>query len=329
MKLMLALLAAAAVGTFAAAETPNTQADWYTGYFRDSRLVEIAPERRLNLYCEGEGSPTVVLEAGLGDGASSWWPVQDALARTTRVCAYDRAGHGRSPHGPLPRDTKSEVADLERLLETAALRGPYVLVGHSMGAYNVRLFASRHPDAVAGLVLVDGSVENQGARFAAIEPDWAALSNRNAAILKKCAETGRSAAVADACIGKPPPGFPESFSDQYRESQGPAHFAAAVAERDAFDGLDSAELIAERHPLGKMPLIVLTAGAGMNALPIAHAAEIGQEWSRMHDEVAALSARGVNRTVEGASHYIQRDRPEAVISAVNEVVEAARKSNAR
>lgn len=75
-----------------------------------------------------------------------------------------------------------------------------------------------------------------------------------------------------------------------------------------------------------MPLVVLTAGAGLNALPIAHAAEIGAEWSKMHDEVAALSARGVNRTVDGASHYIQRDRPEAVVTAVNEVVEAERRS---
>lgn len=247
MKLRLSILAAAgALSTLAAAETPTTQSDWYAGYFRDSRLVEIAPERRLNLYCEGEGSPTVLLEAGLGDGASSWWPVQDTLARTVRVCAYDRAGHGRSPHGPLPRDTKSEVADLELLLRAAEVPGPYVLVGHSMGAYNVRLFASRHPETVVGLVLVDGSVENQGARFTAIEPEWASMSNRNAAILQKCAEVGRSAAVADACIGKPPAGYPEAFAVQYRESQGAAHFATAVAERDAFDGLDSAEVIAER-----------------------------------------------------------------------------------
>lgn len=315
-----------AISGSAKAEPPPAKASaWYAGYHRDAKLVNLTDDRRLAIYCLGRGSPTVVLESGLGDGASSWWPVQDEIARTTQVCAYDRAGHGRSPAGPLPRDTRAEVADLELLLKQANLAGPYVLVGHSMGAYNVRLYATRHPGEVAGLVLVDGSVENQGRRFSEVIPKWNEVASRNLPLIRKCADPQRSGAVADACVGLPPPGYPAEFADRYRESQGAAHFATTLSERESFDSLDSEELIAERHSLGNLPMVVLTAGSGMDGLPKEQAADIGKLWGRMHDEVAALSTVGVNRTVEGAHHYIHGEKPEAVIAAVTEVVEAARK----
>jgi pimeloyl-ACP methyl ester carboxylesterase len=322
-----AMVALSPTGAGAAPEPSNTQADWYAGYHRDSRMVNLSDERRLAIYCMGSGSPTVVLESGLGDGASSWWPIQAEVAKATRVCAYDRAGMGRSPAGPKPRDTRAEVEDLELLLKNADLAPPYVLVGHSMGAYNVRLYASRHPEAVAGIVLVDGSVENQGKRFSAVAPDWAKLSNRNLDLLKRCAEPNRSAAVADACVGSPPPGYPEDYLYRFREAESAAHFAAVLSERESFDTLDSTEVIAERRPFGAKPLIVLTAGAGI-AVPgftPEQVSGVSAVWSRMHDEVAALSTAGVNRTVAGAHHYIHGEKPEAVIAAVVEVVEAARK----
>ena len=320
-----ALMVAVSPAARAEPAPPPAQANWYADYFRDARLVNISDDRRLAIHCLGQGSPTVVLESGLGDGASSWWPVQAEIAKSTRVCAYDRAGLGRSPPGPLPRDTKAEVGDLESLLEKAGVAGPYVLVGHSMGAYNVRLYASRHPDRVAGLVLVDGSVENQGQRFSAVVPDWAKLANRNVELMRKCADPARTGAVADACIGSPPPGYPPEQLDRYRDAESAAHFAAVLSERESFDSLDSAELVAERHPFGAMPLIVLTAGSGMSGLPPEHAANISKTWSQMHNEVAALSSAGVNRTIDGAHHYIHGEKPEAVIAAVNEVVEKARK----
>ena len=324
MRWMFLTVLALASAVHAQAPQLQAQAAWYAGYFRDSRLVEITPERRLNLYCEGAGSPTVVLESGLGDGASSWAPLQHEIAKATRVCSYDRAGHGRSPPGPRPRDTRAEVEDLERLLEKGGVPGPYVLVGHSMGAYNVRLFASRHSGQVAGVVLVDGSVENQSRRFSEIIPNWNEVASRNLPLIRKCADPQRSGAVADACIGSPPHGYPAEFADRYRESQSAAHFATTLSERESFDALDSDEVVSERRSFGDMPLIVLTAGSGMDGLPVEHAADIAKLWGRMHDEVAGLSTKGVNRTIDGAHHYIHGDRPEAVIAAVNEVVRAAR-----
>ena len=123
------------------------------------RLVNIG-DRALHLHCTGEGAPAVVLESGLGNDGSVWSDVQPGIAGFTRVCAYDRAGLGYSP-GPAPRPHTNRLMarELHALLERAGVPGPYVLVGHSMGGVNVRLFASEHLDSVAGMVLVDATVD--------------------------------------------------------------------------------------------------------------------------------------------------------------------------
>jgi pimeloyl-ACP methyl ester carboxylesterase len=120
--------------------------------------------RALYLDCRGSGSPTIVLEAGMGDGVAGWLPVIDGMAATTRTCAYDRAGRGGSD--ARSRHTVADATDdLRVLLATAGERPPYVLVGHSLGEVHARVFADRHRADVAGLVLVDGfSVD--------LEADW-------------------------------------------------------------------------------------------------------------------------------------------------------------
>jgi pimeloyl-ACP methyl ester carboxylesterase len=167
------LLAAAMAGGAAAQPAGTAQANpWWGRYMAQSTYAALPDGRRLNLYCEGRGAPLVILDSGLGDGASSWRKVQGQIAKTTRVCAYDRAGVWRSSAvaAPVGRDTAALVADLEQLLRAAKLKGPYVLVGHSLAGYTTRLFASRHRDQVAGLVLVDPSSENQTARMAQVAP---------------------------------------------------------------------------------------------------------------------------------------------------------------
>ena len=117
------------------------------------KLVEVSG-RSLYLDCRGSGSPTVVLENGLGTGADGWGFVLPRMAEKTRVCAYDRAGIARSE--AAPRRTVSEaVQELRELLRAAGERPPYVLVGMSLGGTHVRLFAGRHQDEIAGVVLVD------------------------------------------------------------------------------------------------------------------------------------------------------------------------------
>jgi pimeloyl-ACP methyl ester carboxylesterase len=120
--------------------------------------------RALYIDCRGRGTPTVVLEAGMGDGARGWTPVHDGLAATTRTCAYDRAGRGSSD--ARGRHTVGDAAaDLRALLAASGEAPPFVMVGHSLGEVYARVFADRYRDEVAGLVLVDGfSVD--------LEPVW-------------------------------------------------------------------------------------------------------------------------------------------------------------
>jgi pimeloyl-ACP methyl ester carboxylesterase len=115
----------------------------------------------MHIRCQGEGLPVVVLDAGLGGASSDWRKVQPELAATNRTCVYERAGYGRSDSGPLPRTSGRIAAELRTLLMLADLPPPYLLVGHSFGGFNVRLFAGLFPGDTAGVVLVDSPHEAQ------------------------------------------------------------------------------------------------------------------------------------------------------------------------
>jgi pimeloyl-ACP methyl ester carboxylesterase len=140
------------------------------GSGRPGRLVEIGGGRSLFLHCIGSGSPTVVLEAGAGSNAMQWQKLQSELGRTTRTCAYDRAGIGNSVAPPGVRDARDEIADLRRLLDRVRIDPPYVLVGHSYGGVLARVFAHLHPTEVAGLVLIDTMGRDGRRRQLAIWP---------------------------------------------------------------------------------------------------------------------------------------------------------------
>src|ERR671913_324312 len=115
----------------------------------------------LHINCLGQGSPTVLLDAGSGEWSAQWVRVQREVSDTTRVCAYDRAGMGWSEMGPQPRDAKQISSELHTLLTNAGIEGPYVLVGHSFGGLYMQTYAARYPDEVAGVSLVESSHPDQ------------------------------------------------------------------------------------------------------------------------------------------------------------------------
>jgi pimeloyl-ACP methyl ester carboxylesterase len=125
---------------------------------------------RLHLRCEGSGAPLVVFEAGLGLDSSTWHLVQPEVAKVTRACAYDRAGRGLSGPAPYPHDQRRMAEELHALLTKAGQPGPYVLVGHSLGAANVRWFLNAHPTEVAGMVLIDPATEDWPSKVLARVP---------------------------------------------------------------------------------------------------------------------------------------------------------------
>ena len=129
-------------------------------------LFEVG-DRKLHLTCDGSGSPTVILEAGLTGDHRTWDPVLPEIASTTRVCAYDRANIGSSDAAPTPRTVKDMVTDLHALVESGGLKPPYVMVGFSFGGLVSQLYASTYPDDVAGLVLIESNHPDEMEEFEA------------------------------------------------------------------------------------------------------------------------------------------------------------------
>ena len=130
---------------------------------RRGHLVQVG-SIRMNIDCDGRGSPTVILESGSGGPSIDWLMVQPGVAKFARVCSYDRAGYGWSDAGPKPRTSLQIAHELKQLLQAAGENGPYVLVGHSMGGYDIRVYAGQYPSDVVGMVLVDASHEDQQLR---------------------------------------------------------------------------------------------------------------------------------------------------------------------
>lgn len=254
-----------------------------------SRMVEIEPGRRLHLVCQGQGGPTVILEAGLGDTSAAWHLVQPEVARVTRVCAYDRAGLGLSDPGPMPRTSSAIAGDLHALLHRAELSPPYVIVAHSMGALGALLFADRHLPELAGMVLVDPSFADQAETLAPFLPEAA------------------------------PHGDPATVAGSEAESM-------SSLSGDPADS-DSAQLKAEARDLGPLPMIVLTGadtgGTDANDPRVRAGKAL---WKAGHDALAACSTRGVSRMVPQSGHSIHLDQPGVVVSAVLEIVEEARRN---
>jgi pimeloyl-ACP methyl ester carboxylesterase len=316
-----------------------------TPYVSTADSVELPDGRMLHFVCMGEGSPTVILSAGLGDFAgAAWSTIQPEMAKITRVCSWDRPGFGLSDGTTTPVDIVSLAADLEAALATGKMPGPYVMVGHSFGAYESLLFTDRHPDKVAGMVLVDPSFPDQAALMADIQPPLDPAQNPVVQAFLKCAAGIRAGTAKaggpdpDHCFDYPPT-WPLALRQALVAKVGnPVQYEtmASIVGGSANGGTNSRQVVNPARNYGDMPLIVLTAADRLQlppgAPPIpdeqrAQLAAIDVVADRGHADLAKLSTRGVNRRVPGANHYIQRTRPQAVLDAVAEVVREARASS--
>jgi pimeloyl-ACP methyl ester carboxylesterase len=287
---------------------------------RDRRFNAMAGRRfdvggyKMHMDCTGEGTPTVILNAGLGDTYLSWRKVQPQIAKFVRVCSYDRAGLGYSDSSSHPRTSKDIAEELHALLQAAHVAPPYVLVGHSLGGYEVRLFASLYRNEVAGMVLVDASHPDQMNRFPPDLKNMAATQVREDEFLEFTMPFGVPRLLA-LCDDDPVQRAAECNFHSLRES---------TAELKSFP--ESAAQAAATGTLGDMPLAVLSHDPDKPSaeLPPDLAKPTNDAWEKMQEELAHLSTRGTQMIAKNSGHYIQIDRPEIVIDAVHNVVEQAR-----
>jgi pimeloyl-ACP methyl ester carboxylesterase len=292
------------------------------------QLVDVGGYR-LHIFCLGEGSPTVIVDAGLGDFSNSWGLVQREIAGFTRICTYDRAGYGWSdPPGPGPRTSRQIAGELHALLEQAGIAGPYVLVGHSFGGLNVRLYASLYPAEVAGVVLVDASHEDQLTRMPAAYTQLERQSAGTLRLVELAAQFGLlrlwGAAAGAQALPINMQGLPAAAQAvELAFMAHPAGLAAARGEFQAFE--ESCAQVRAAGDLGDRPLVVLTAG---NSFDIEALQELGlpadfpfAQLQAMQNELAALSTHSTHLVAEGSGHAIHLEQPDWVVTAIREVVE--------
>jgi pimeloyl-ACP methyl ester carboxylesterase len=279
------------------------------------QLVDVGGYK-MHIDCIGQGSPTVILDSGLGDSYISWHKVQPQIAQFVRVCSYDRAGLGYSDSGPHPRTSKDIAGELRTLLHNAGIAPPYILVGHSMGGYDVRLYASLYRGEVAGMVLVDSSHPEQRKRLPPALNDLDASWLREQELLEFTLPFGipRLLGFCDTDV-------------KARAAECNFHSAReAVAEMKTFPV--SAAQTAATGSLGNMPLAVISHDPDKPQpdLPEDLVKPINSAWQQMQEELSHLSTAGTHVIARNSGHYIQIDRPEVVIEAVRTVVDQARQS---
>ena len=295
------------------------------------QLVDVGGYR-LHINCQGQDSPTVVIEAGVADCSLSWGQVQREVASFTRVCTYDRAGLGWSERSPQPCTAHNSVEDLHTLLARSGVEPPYVLVGHSLGGLLVRLYAHEHPDQVAGMVLVDAVHEEMSLRY----PEaFNTLRQRGLKPMAWLLRLGQMTAAAGALALAPrlyPHEFlsmaPEEARETYRGlmSADAKCLAAVREEYGAVDDHHASVRAAHITSLGDIPLIVLSHGQSQRVPDLSEEInrEVEQTEQQLQIELAAQSSQGKRIVAEKSGHLINIDQPELVIDAIHEVVEAAR-----
>ena len=282
------------------------------------RLVDVGG-RKMHINCTGESSPTVILDSGLGDSYLSWHKVQPEIAKFTRVCSYDRAGLGYSDPSSRPRTSRVIAEELHELLQASGVAPPYVIVGHSMGGYDVRLYASMYPQEVVGMVLVDASHPDQENRFPAELKNMEGSWQREAQFIAYTMPFGvpRVLGLCD-----------EGAIDRAADCNG--HTAKErMAEIKAF--AESATQTAATDPFGDLPLAVLSHDPDKpsNDLPLDLAKSVNKLWEAMQEDLAHLSTRSTQTVAKNSGHYIQIDRPDVVIDAVRNIVDQARQAHSK
>jgi pimeloyl-ACP methyl ester carboxylesterase len=290
---------------------PKAEATDAKAYPPVGQLVDVGGYR-LHINCISSGSPTVVIDAGLGDWSTSWGFVQAEVAKTTRVCTYDRAGMGWSDAGPLPRDAAQFAKELHTLLQNANIQGPYVMVGHSMGGFVVRIFAHDYSSEVSGVVLIESMNPRQIAEPATEGQSQPNLQSRVYSVLTGLARAGAVRVLARPVMNLLSPQVVPNENAYYSRF---VRTQSMQSTRDESLGLSaSAAEAADVKSFGDLPLIVLTGRLHHDP----------SDWQAWQTELLQLSSNSQHLFAENSAHTVQIDEPDAATAAIVKMVDLVR-----
>jgi pimeloyl-ACP methyl ester carboxylesterase len=263
------------------------------------QLVDIGGFR-LHLWCGGNGAPAVILDTGLGGTTADWGLVQPEVSRFTRVCSYDRAGMGYSDPGPSPRTARRSASELAELLSRSGITEPVVLVGASIAGFDVRVFASDHPERTSGLVLVDASHEDDVhdvppmARYIPVLSTLGVLRFRGVS------------------FGQRVESLPPSVQPFARATRFTTAAYKATADEIIHVEQSAEEARSSRRKLA-VPVLVITGARGAD-----------EKWNGFQQDLASLSEQGCLIVAQQSGHVVAVDQPQIVVDAIRTVVETAR-----
>jgi pimeloyl-ACP methyl ester carboxylesterase len=281
---------------------------------------------KMRMDCEGSGSPTIVLDAGLGSDALIWGGVQPQLAKTTHVCSYDRAGFGWSDEAPGPRDADHIAAELHQLLAEAKVSGPIVLMGHSIAGMYIRDYAAHYPQDVAGLIFVDGStpLQDEDPALQAAGETGLALKT-SIMVMRTTAMTGISRLMGGCA--KPLPGFDAAKGQLLSEDLCHPKYTAIEQELASFN--ESGHETIHTGPFGSLPVLIFsqdpTRTTSLRFIPH-EMIDMENAWSRMQEDLKKLSTRSRRIIARGSGHAVQIDRADLIQNEVLLFVEQIRGS---
>jgi pimeloyl-ACP methyl ester carboxylesterase len=267
----------------------------------------------MHMYCTGSGSPTLVLESGLGDDWTVWAKVQPTLSKTTQVCSYDRAGMGWSDEQSKDHDANTLADQLHALLPVVGIHKPIILMGHSIAGIYLRAYVARYPGDVAGLIFVDASSPHQDQLFM---PLMSADLPKPHDTLQRW-ETFFGVTRARGDCSEVVPGLEFERGWIYANNCKVSVVDATIAETNAFDR--SSDETQHTGPFGDLPILVFSSDSSVvinetHPGPFKPDAvnKVNAIWEGMQEDLKHLSRNSRRIIAKGSGHYVEVDRADLI-----------------
>jgi pimeloyl-ACP methyl ester carboxylesterase len=268
----------------------------------------------MHIYCTGHGSPTIILDAGLGDDSLIWGKVQPELSKTTRVCSYDRAGFGWSEPRPGTQDANRIADQLHALLQQAGVTGPIVMMGHSIAGIYLRAYAGRYSQNVVGLIFVDASTPLQQDRSAAMNAMSSQKPKAHTYLARLFYTLGLSRLLGHC--SHTVPGFADPMGKMLAEDE--CHPSSASVNQELASFRDSGNETIHTGPYGDLPILILSQD------PEKAAGEQARVWNELQEDLKRLSTHSRRIIAKGSGHQIQIERADLINREVAVFIEQTR-----